>query len=200
MLTWSEQSAYPEGVGVITGLTESEETYLEAIYRIHVTKSVVRAKDIAEALSVKPASVTEKVRGLASKGLVHYQRYSVVTLTSDGVRNGRQLLLRHRATEDFLHGVLGVDAGEASDIANRIEHDIPPHVLCRLVQFNEYYEKVVQEKYAWDSACRDLCVRRYVETCVKADAALEARNADTNPNTKAAFSFKPVSAPVPTDE
>jgi DtxR family Mn-dependent transcriptional regulator len=182
-------------VGVISGLTQSEETYLEAIYRIQVTKTVVRAKDIAEELGVKPASVTEKVRGLAAKGLVHYQPYSVVTLTSDGVRNGRQLLLRHRATEDFLCGVLGVGKEEASDIANKIEHAIPPHVLCRLVQFNEYYEKVVQEKYAWDSACRDLCRRRYVETCVKADPTFERRAGKKKP----VVSPEPVS-PVSADD
>ena len=159
-------------MSAIPGLTESEETYLEAIYRIQITNSVVRAKDIAQALNVKPASVTEKVRGLAQKGLVHYEPYSVVTLTENGVRQGRQLLLRHRATEDFLHGVLGVDPVEASAIANKIEHAIPPHVLCRLVQFNEHYEKMVEDKYIWNDACRDLCRRRYVETCIKADSSV----------------------------
>ncbi|MFP4485099.1 MAG: metal-dependent transcriptional regulator [Spirochaetaceae bacterium] len=162
-------------MNVVAGLTESEETYLEAIYRIQITNSFVRAKDIAQALNVKPASVTEKMRGLARKGLVHYQPYSVVTLTEEGVRNGRQLLLRHRATEDFLHGVLGVDPVEASAIANRIEHALPPHVLCRLVQFNEHYEKMVEEKYIWNDACRDLCRRRYVETCIKADSSVRRK-------------------------
>ncbi len=162
-------------MSAIPGLTESEETYLEAIYRIQITNDVVRAKDIAHALNVKPASVTEKVRGLAAKGIVHYEPYSVVKLTDAGVRNGRQLLLRHRATEDFLHGVLGIDSTEAFQIANKIEHAIPPHVLCRLVQFNEHYEKVVDEKYAWNEACRDLCRRRYVETCIKADATITRR-------------------------
>lgn len=162
-------------MSAIHGLTESEETYLEAIYRIQITNTVVRAKDIAAALKVKPASVTEKVRGLAAKGLVHYEPYSVVTLTEEGVRNGRQLLLRHRATEDFLHSVLGVNAEEASAIANKIEHALPPHVLCRLVQFNEHYEKMVEDKYTWNHACKDLCRQRYVETCVKADPEMKRR-------------------------
>jgi DtxR family Mn-dependent transcriptional regulator len=162
-------------VSAIPGLTESEETYLEAIYRIQITNQVVRAKDIAQALNVKPASVTEKVRGLAAKGIVHYEPYAVVKLTEAGVRNGRQLLLRHRATEDFLHGILGIDAAEAFEIANKIEHAIPPHVLCRLVQFNEHYEKMVADKYAWDDACNDLCRRRYVETCIKADETVTRR-------------------------
>ncbi|MFP4431179.1 MAG: metal-dependent transcriptional regulator [Spirochaetaceae bacterium] len=160
-------------MSVINGLTDTQERYLETIFRLETEQRVARVKDIAKTLDVKAPTVTNIVKGLAEKGMVDYEPYGIISLTEKGSQAGRDLMLRHRATLDFLHNVLGVPKSTAEKVAGQIEHSLPSAVLCRLVQFNEHYANNVGDKFLWNSACAGLCESRYTVDCIKEPEAEE---------------------------
>ena len=89
-------------------LSPSEEEYLEAIY----TKQEGRARvatthDLAECLGVQDASVTEMLKKLSEKGLVHYTPYHGATLTEAGREIATKVKRKHRLLERFLVDICG---------------------------------------------------------------------------------------------
>ena len=57
-------------------LSFAEENYLKAIYHLSDGgKRSVSTNAISEALKTKPASVSDMIRKLASKGVIEYQKY-----------------------------------------------------------------------------------------------------------------------------
>ncbi|MFP4536391.1 MAG: metal-dependent transcriptional regulator, partial [Spirochaetaceae bacterium] len=144
---------------VTAQLTETQESYVETIYRLESDRRVARVKEIAATLGVSSPAVTKTLKSLAELDLVEYEPYGLVSLTEEGRRIGRDLLLRYRATEDFLRSVLGVAPELAEEVADSFEHHMPASVLCRLVQFVDHYKNSVEKKFAWKHSCAHLCER-----------------------------------------
>ena len=151
---------------VTSQLTETQESYVETIYRLESEKRVARVKEIAATLNVSSPAVTKTIKSLAEIELAVYEPYGVVTLTEEGRKIGRDLLLRYRATEDFLRSVLGVAPELAEEVADSFEHHMPASVLCRLVQFVDHYKNNVENKFAWKHTCAHLCERYDREDCL----------------------------------
>jgi DtxR family Mn-dependent transcriptional regulator len=149
-------------------LTETEQAYVETIYRLEAERRVARIKEIASVHRVSSPAVTKKVKALSEAGLVSYEPYGVVTLTEAGRNVSRNLLLRYRAMEDFLRSVLGVTPELSEELADTFEHHMPSSVLCRLVQFVHHYKHNVEEKFVWSSVCANLCRSYDSEDCVLA--------------------------------
>ena len=68
--------------------TSSVEDYLKTIYALEREGSAAATNEIADRLSVAPASVTGMVRRLADQGLLEYERYRGARLTDEGRRVG----------------------------------------------------------------------------------------------------------------
>lgn len=119
-------------------LSESLEDYLEAIFHIESEKQAVRAKDIADRLSVKGASVTGALHQLASRKLVNYVPYDLITLTSEGKTMAAEVVRRHEALTEFFRDVLGADPLDAEEGACRSEHALSPEIISRLAAFVEF--------------------------------------------------------------
>jgi DtxR family Mn-dependent transcriptional regulator len=147
-------------------LTETEQAYVETIYRLEAERRVARIKEIAAVHGVSSPAVTKKVKALSVAGLVSYEPYGVVTLTEAGRNVSRNLLLRYRAMEDFLRSVLGVTSELSEELADTFEHHMPSSVLCRLVQFVHHYKHNVDEKFVWSNACANLCRTYDSEDCI----------------------------------
>jgi len=124
-----------------SGLSESLQDYLEAVYLLVQRHSVARMKEIAALIGVGKSSVTGAMQALAERGLVHYEPYQYVTLTPDGETIGRMLLRRHRVLKRFLMEVLGVPEQEAETIGCKMEHVIKGEVLARFVQFLQFADR-----------------------------------------------------------
>jgi len=80
----------------------------------------VRNGELADILSVSPASATEMVQRLAGKGFVEYEPYKGVRLTPTGLAFGQQMKRRHRLAESLLE-ILPFD-GDIHETACRLEH------------------------------------------------------------------------------
>jgi len=121
-------------------LSASQEDYMEVIFHITEEKKVARAKEIAGQLKVSRASVTEALKGLGKKKLIHYAPYEVITLTSKGRLAALDVVRRHKALKDFFTKVLAVDEDLADQGACQIEHAAPPEIIERLAAFMEFLQ------------------------------------------------------------
>ena len=121
-------------------LSASQEDYMEAIFHIIAGKKVARARDIAAQLRVSRASVTEALKMLAKKSLIHYAPYEVITMTEKGRLAAQDVVRRHEALKDFFIKVLAVDETEADLAACRVEHAAPPEIIRRLAALMDFLE------------------------------------------------------------
>lgn len=66
-------------------LTESEEDHIRVIfYLFERTGQAVSTNAISDQINTTPASVTDMIKRLSSKGLVTYRKYYGVTLNAQG--------------------------------------------------------------------------------------------------------------------
>ncbi|DAC52473.1 MAG TPA: metal-dependent transcriptional regulator [Candidatus Poseidoniaceae archaeon] len=116
---------------------EFEDEYLEMMYQFYEKDpdARVRTGDLAEALRVTPASTTEMVQRLASKGYLEYIPYKGSTLTDKGLVYGKKMKRRHRLAEVLLQH-LPFD-GNQHATACRLEHAIDDDLEVALtIYFN----------------------------------------------------------------
>jgi DtxR family Mn-dependent transcriptional regulator len=104
-------------------MTHSEENYLKAIF--HLNKGEVKAVStnaLAGQMDTKPSSVTDMIRRLAEKGLVHYKKYQGVSLTDKGSQLALAVIRKHRLWEVFLVKKLEFSWDEVHEVAEQLEH------------------------------------------------------------------------------
>ncbi|GAB3223836.1 metal-dependent transcriptional regulator [Hymenobacter seoulensis] len=115
----------------------TEENYLKAIYKLAEAQpgTEVSTNSVAEALQTRAASVTDMLRRLGEKGLLHYTRYRGVTLTAEGKRLALLTIRKHRLWEVFLVQQLGFTWDEVHDVAEQMEHIDSDLLVQRLDEF-----------------------------------------------------------------
>jgi DtxR family transcriptional regulator, Mn-dependent transcriptional regulator len=115
----------------------TEENYLKAVYKLAEASpgSDVSTNSLAEALQTRAASVTDMLRRLGEKGLLHYQRYRGVSLTSEGRQLALLTIRKHRLWEVFLVQKLGFNWDEVHEVAEQMEHIDSPLLVRRLDEF-----------------------------------------------------------------
>src|SRR5947199_10200315 len=84
------------------GSSAAVEDYLERILHLITSKGYARVVDIAAALKISQASVTNMVQRLDADGLLKYEKYRGLLLTSAGEKLARRIARRHKLLTDFL--------------------------------------------------------------------------------------------------
>ncbi|WP_338876694.1 metal-dependent transcriptional regulator [Spirosoma sp. SC4-14] len=111
----------------------TEENYLKTIYSLASRQEgEVSTSALAEMTATKAASVTDMLRKLADKQLIHYKKYQGVRLTDEGERLALQIIRRHRLWEVFLVEKLGFGWAEVHAIAEELEHIRSEELVARL--------------------------------------------------------------------
>lgn len=105
-------------------LSESEEEYLEALYRLGGHERQVKVGELAKELKVKEPSVVEMLRKLDNKKLVDYESYAGASLSEKGEDEGRRVTRRHRLAERLLSDVLNRDLPRIHEEACKLEHSM----------------------------------------------------------------------------
>ena len=117
--------------------SHTEENYLKAIYKLAEAEPDcgVSTNRIAAALSTRAASVTDMLRRLSEKGLLAYEKYRGVQLTTEGRRLALLTIRKHRLWEVFLVQQLGFSWDEVHEVAEELEHVDSPLLMRRLDAF-----------------------------------------------------------------
>lgn len=114
--------------------SQAIEDYVKVIYDLTCEHGRASTNQIAEAMEVKPASVTGMIKKLAvaESALVDYQKHHGVSLTSTGERLALSIMRRHRLLEQFLHEILGFEWDEVHEEAHHLEHVISEKFVERM--------------------------------------------------------------------
>lgn len=112
------------------------EDYVELVYDLQKGKKRVHTNDIASALDINPASVTEIFQKLSEEGYVDYEKYGGTKLTEKGKRVARRTKKRHDTLKEFLL-LLGIDKKTAEEDACEMEHILHPDTMNTIIKFVE---------------------------------------------------------------
>jgi Mn-dependent DtxR family transcriptional regulator len=104
------------------------EDYLERILDLINTKGYARVVDIAQSLKISQASVTNMVQRLDGEGLLKYEKYRGLALTTAGEELALNITRRHQLLTDFLK-LLGLDDEVIYHDVEGMEHHISPPTL-----------------------------------------------------------------------
>ncbi len=130
-------------------MSKREEEYLEAMYLLLKEKGVIRIKDLATKLNVRPSSVVEYLNKLAKRGLVHYEKHESITLTEFGLNIAKKVYQRHEALRKFLTRILELSSDVAERDACYIEHGVHDITINRIVELMKFLENNPQIFSEW---------------------------------------------------
>ena len=127
------------------------EDYLERISELIKTKGYARVVDIAAELKISQASVTTMVQRLDDQGLVKYEKYRGMVLTSAGaevaariaagevIERPASIAHRHELLTNFLT-LLGLEKEVVDHDVEGMEHHVSPETFESLEKLNRYLE------------------------------------------------------------
>ena len=118
--------------------TTSEENYLKAIYHLQELQGTVTTSALAESLRTRAASVTDMMKKLSAKKLLHYKPYYGFSLSAGGKKIALHIVRRHRLWEFFLSQKLGFTWNEVHDLAEELEHVSSRELTDRLDAYLGY--------------------------------------------------------------
>ena len=117
-------------------ISYTEENYLKAIFKISERDGKPASTNaISGEMSTSAASVTDMVKRLSDKALIHYERYRGVTLTEQGEEIATHLIRKHRLWEVFLVDKLHFSWDEVHEIAEQLEHIKSRRLVERLDEY-----------------------------------------------------------------
>ncbi|HAS44145.1 MAG TPA: iron-dependent repressor [Microscillaceae bacterium] len=122
-------------------LSLTEEDYLKAIYQLSENqeeKGGISTNEIAKKINISAASVSDMIKKLSQKEMVHHMKYKGVTLTEQGRQIAINLVRKHRLWETFLVRKLNFTWDEVHAIAEQLEHIQSPMLIQRLDEFLEF--------------------------------------------------------------
>ncbi|MBD0277958.1 MAG: metal-dependent transcriptional regulator [Bacteroidota bacterium] len=113
----------------------SEENYLKAIYHLQAETGTVSTSALAAKLQTKPASVTDMMKKLNAKKVLHYKPYYGFYLSTEGKRIALIVIRRHRLWEYFLAEKLKFGWDEVHSIAEELEHVSSKKLIDKLDEY-----------------------------------------------------------------
>ena len=118
----------------MTPITSSAQDYLERICEVISQKGYARVSDLAEKLSVSPASVTNMVKKLETEGYLVREAYRGFTLTKKGKKIGENIAHRHQVLPTILQS-LDLPQHIIDHDIEGLEHHISDETLAALEKY-----------------------------------------------------------------
>lgn len=137
-------------------VTRRKEDLLEAIHEISQEKGYAQSRDIAAALNITPATVTDGFKRLQNAGFVNYEPYGGVTLTDEGRNIAERTRQSHVVLQTLLE-MAGVDPEVADHDACIMEHGLSP----------ESYEKLLLVVTFIEECCTDPDIKKRFDKTVR---------------------------------
>lgn len=119
-------------------LSQAVEDYLKKIYKLQKSDAAVATTEIARAMDVSSASVTNMLKRLDQMGLVAYKSYKGVTLTDSGKKIALEIIRHHRLLELYLKEIMGYSWADLHEEAEHLEHHISEEFENRIDQMLGY--------------------------------------------------------------
>ena len=115
--------------------SQSEENYIKSIYHLKGDQQNVTTNELAEELKTRPASVTDMLKKLKTKKILHYEKYQGFRLSAEGKKVALTIIRRHRLWEYFLSEKLKFTWDEVHEVAEELEHVTSKKLIDKLDEF-----------------------------------------------------------------
>lgn len=113
----------------------SEENYIKSIFHLQQESEAVTTNALAGSLQTRPASITDMMKKLKKKKLVHYRPYHGFRLSNEGLQVALGIVRRHRLWEYFLSEKLCFEWDEVHLLAEELEHVSNKKLIDKLDEF-----------------------------------------------------------------
>ena len=126
----------------MSSLSEFEEMYLKRIFEAHSNQpdEIVKTTQLAELMSVSPASTTEMIQRLANREYLTYIPYKGCRLTPLGFKHASRIKRREELLRILLSDVIRYE-GDVDSVACSLEHSIDPDLEASIDRMLGYPER-----------------------------------------------------------
>lgn len=163
--------------------SSSEENYIKTIFHLQGEEGTVTTNEVANDLNTRPASVTDMMKKLKTKKLVHYQPYKGFRLSNEGKKVALGIIRRHRLWEFFLAEKLKFSWDEVHEVAEQLEHVSSKKLIDKLDEhlgfpkFDPHGDPIPDSNGKMESwqkvALIDLPVNKQAEVCQVSNQSAE---------------------------
>ncbi len=119
----------------------AQEDYVEIIWELTQKLGYVRVTDVARALGVKNGSVSRMVQKLDKEGVLIYERYRGIRMTSEGYERGRKMYERRMVIEGFFTCIGVVDIETVRYAVEGMEHFVTDEVMENMQRLTCYIHR-----------------------------------------------------------
>jgi DtxR family Mn-dependent transcriptional regulator len=113
----------------------SEENYIKTIFHLQQKLGKVTTNELANHMKTRPASITDMLKKLKKRNLVHYQPYQGFKLSIPGKKAAIEIIRRHRLWEFFLADRLKFNWDEVHEMAEQLEHLSNKKLIDKLEEY-----------------------------------------------------------------
>ncbi|MEN3048506.1 MAG: metal-dependent transcriptional regulator [Candidatus Caldarchaeales archaeon] len=135
-------------------LTRAQDRYIATIYNFLEQGREVTTGELARALGVTPASVSEALRQLESKRLVERRSWGRYALSQKGREVAMRMSHNHRVLETYFVSVLGLSDEEACEEAAKIDAAVGDVLVARMCRALSWPSVCIHGRPIHHSSCR----------------------------------------------
>ena len=119
-------------------ISHTMEDYLEMIYRHAKERKYIRINKLASLLNVQPPSASKMAAKLRDSGMVKFEPYGMIELTSRGEEIGAYLLHRHEVLNRLFCLINGSDS--ELELVEKIEHSFTVQTIENIERLLQHFE------------------------------------------------------------
>jgi DtxR family Mn-dependent transcriptional regulator len=116
-------------------ISKSLEEYLKTMYILKKQNGNIRVTDIAKKMNCTKASVNKAVHNLKENGLINYETYGTIELTSEGENLSKKILEAYDIVYVFLNEILNVESEEAKTEAENMKQSLNDNTINKLARY-----------------------------------------------------------------
>lgn len=116
-------------------ISKSLEEYLKTMYVLEKQNGNIRVTDIANKMNCTKAGVNKAINHLKENGLINYESYGKIELTSEGESLAKKILEAYDIVYIFLKEVLNIDEENAEKEAEKIKTAITDDTINKLAKY-----------------------------------------------------------------
>lgn len=113
-------------------LSPTEENYLKTLYLLANDDNEINLSELSKRLDISSPTANSMVKNFNEKGLVRYEKYKPIVLTSKGKLSAAFIIRKHRLTEMYLVDKMGFGWEDVHEIAEQMEHVKSPKFFDKM--------------------------------------------------------------------
>ena len=116
-------------------ISKSLEEYLKTMYILKKQNGNIRVTDIAKKMNYTKPSVNKALNSLKESGLINYETYGVIELTSEGENLAKKILEAYDIVYVFFKDVLNLESKNAEFEAEKIKLALSDNTINELAKY-----------------------------------------------------------------